>query len=252
VRILLLDIETSPMKVYAWGLYDQNIAINQIVEKGYTMCWAAKWFGAEEILFSSYHRNGKKPMLSKIWQLIDEADAIIHYNGTKFDMPTLNQEFILHDLPRPSPYKQIDLLRTARKQFRLPSNKLSYVSEYLGYGDKVKHKGMDLWRECMEGDEEAWKVMEEYNIRDVELLEKIYVRLLPWIDGHPNYGVYVDIHDSPRCPRCGSHHLHRRGYSYTNTMRYQRLHCQDCGAWSRERVNNLDAEQRKNILVEAR
>jgi DNA polymerase elongation subunit (family B)/predicted RNA-binding Zn-ribbon protein involved in translation (DUF1610 family) len=251
LKILLLDIETAPHRVYAWGLWDQNIAINQIEEPGYTMCWAAKWYNDTQTHFMGLNKHSKQEMLRGIHTLIDEADAVVHYNGTKFDMPILNQEFIYHEFPRPSPYKQIDLLRTARKQFRLPSNKLSYVSEYLGLGSKVHHKGMTLWRDCMAGDKEAWEVMQEYNIRDVQLLEDMYVRLLPWIDGHPNIGLHR-LDGLHHCPKCGSTHLHRRGHYYTNTMRYQRLQCQACGAWSRERANNLSADERRNIIVEAK
>lgn len=251
MKTLLLDIETAPHRVYAWGLWDQNIALNQIEEPGYTICWAAKWYGEKSIDFASIHKDGRVAMLEIIWTLLDDADCVVHYNGTRFDIPTLNQEFVKEGLPPPAPYKQVDLLLTARRRFRLPSNKLSYVSEYLGYGDKVKHKGMDLWRECMQGDDKAWKTMEEYNKRDVELLEKVYGRLLPWVNNHPNVALYDgDVEHS--CPRCGSHNVQRRGLAHTATLTYQRYHCNDCGSWSRERVNNMPKEKKANLLVEAR
>ena len=47
-KILSLDIETAPAKVYCWGLWDQNIGINQIVEDGYVLCWCAKWIDKKE------------------------------------------------------------------------------------------------------------------------------------------------------------------------------------------------------------
>jgi len=52
-KILFLDIESAPSRVYTWGLFNQNIALNQIEEPGYTLCWAAKWFGKKKMLFSS-------------------------------------------------------------------------------------------------------------------------------------------------------------------------------------------------------
>lgn len=251
MKTLLLDIETAPHRVYAWGLWNQDIAINQIEEPGYTLCWAAKWYGDKDVLFSSIHEDGKQLMLHLIWDMLHNADAVIHYNGTKFDIPTLNQEFLSAGFGKPAPYKQIDLLRTARKQFRLPSNKLDYVASYLGLGGKVKHKGMELWRKCMAGDEEAWEVMQKYNEQDVKLLEQVYERLLPWIDGHPNASLYTDLPDM-RCTKCGSVHLQKRGFSHTQTMTYQRFQCMSCGSWLRSRSNVLTAEKRKNILVEAK
>lgn len=251
MKVLLLDIETAPHRVYAWGLWDQNIALNQIEEPGYTMCWAAKWLGKKSIYFKGLNKHSKKEMVQGIYDLVDEADVVVHYNGTKFDMPTLNQEFALLGLSKPAPYKQVDLLRTVRKQFRLPSNKLSYVSRYLGLGEKETHKGMALWRECMAGDAKAWRAMERYNKQDVRLLEQMYDKLRPWIDGHPNVALY-DGSETVRCPRCGGENLQKRGYAYTPTMQYQQYRCSDCGAWSRERLNSMDKEERKNLLVESK
>lgn len=251
MKTLFLDIETAPHKVYAWGLFKQNIALNQIQEAGYTMCWAAKWKGKDDIMFRSIQTHTEWDMAHGIWEMINEADAVVHYNGTKFDMPTLNREFLNLNFPRPAPYKQIDLLRTVRRQFRLASNKLDYVAQYLGLGGKVEHKGMELWRDCMEGKQEAWDIMETYNKHDVRLLEQVYDRVLPWIDGHPNLGLYHGD-DIPHCVRCNSTHMTKRGFSYTQTMRYQRYQCSDCGTWNRERINNLPKEKKAAIMVEAK
>ena len=251
MKILLLDIETAPNRVYAWGLWDQNIYIDQIEEPGYTMCWAAKWLGDKEVIFSSRQETTMEKMVKKIWDLIDEADAVIHYNGTKFDMPTLNKEFITYGLSKPAPYKQIDLLRTARSQFRFPSNKLDYVTQYLGLEGKLEHKGMSLWRDCMAGKDAAWKIMKKYNIQDVKILEDLYRRLLPWIPNHPNVNLY-DESTTPRCPKCGGKHLQKRGFAYTPTMVYQRYQCQTCKSWSRERTNSMDKEKKRSLLVETK
>jgi len=246
MKLLHLDIETAPHKVYAWGLWKQNIAINQIEEPGYTLCWAAKWHGKKEVLFDSLQRSSNIGMLRRVYELLDEADAVCHYNGTRFDLPTLNQEFAIHNLPPPSPYHQIDLLRTARKSFRLPSNKLDYVARHLGLGSKLAHKGMTLWLGCMQGNEKDWRIMEKYNKQDVRLLEKVYKKVLPWIENHPNVALYND-NEQRQCPTCGSHKLQSRGYYYTRTQRYRKLHCTSCGKWSRERVNATPPEK-NNVL----
>ena len=209
MKILLLDIESSPNVAHVWGLWQQNVGINQLMESSYVLCWAAKWLGEDEpIMFDSVHQSKPKKMLKGIYDLLNDADAVIHYNGTKFDIPTLNKEFLLHSFTPPSPYKQIDLLRVARSQFRFPSNKLDYVAQRLGLGKKTAHSGMELWTKCMAGDDSAWKVMEKYNKQDVTLLENVYHRILPWIKHHPNYNLYSDGHV---CPTCSSTKLHKRG-----------------------------------------
>lgn len=234
MKILLLDIETAPNLVHVWGLWQQNVSISQIMDASYVMCWAAKWLGEEEIFFDSVHQSRPKRMLHRVHSLIDEADAVIHYNGARFDMPTLNKEFLLHGMPPPSPYKQIDLLNTARGRFRFPSNKLDYIAQALGVGKKHEHAGHRLWVECMAGNDESWEVMETYNKQDVRLLEAVYNVFLPWIKNHPNMNIYHDTEDT--CPTCGGVHLKKRGFSYTITQKYQRYVCKDCGTWSRSRT----------------
>jgi DNA polymerase elongation subunit (family B) len=234
MKLLLLDIETAPNVAHVWGLWNQNIGTNQIMASGYTLCWAAKWYKEKKIMFNSIKKSNEKEMIEEVHALITEADAVIHYNGTKFDMPTLNKEFVLQGMAPPAPYKQIDLLTTARRQFRFPSNKLDYVSSNLGLGSKVKHKGHDLWIKCMAGDVSAWRIMEKYNKQDVKLLEKVYDRLLPWVKNHPNHGLFEG--EDAQCTNCGSSSLQKRGFSRTAVGIYQRYQCNDCGSWNRSRT----------------
>jgi hypothetical protein len=247
MKILLLDIETAPNKVYTWGLWKQNIALNQIDEIGYTLSWAAKWYKDRKVMFSSIHTDEKKEMLKQVYRLLEEADVVIHFNGTTFDIPILNQEFVSMGWTPPAPFQQVDMLRVVRANFRLTSNKLDFVLRFLGIPGKIEHKGMQLWRDCMTGDAAAWRVMERYNKGDVTKLEEVYTRLLPWIRGHPNYGLYSDD-NRPVCPYCGGHHLVKKGKRYTTVLTYRRWRCKSCGGWSQELFNDMSLEHRKNII----
>lgn len=229
MKILLLDIESSPNTAHVWGLWQQNVSINQLMESSYVLCYAAKWYGEKEVMFDSVHKSRPKTMLKGIHGLLNDADAVVHYNGTKFDIPTLNKEFLLHSFNPPSPYKQIDLLRVVRSNFRFPSNKLDYVAQRLSLGKKHEHEGHELWVKCMNGDKDAWKRMEKYNIQDVVLLENLYSHLLPWIKSHPNHNLFSDGHV---CPNCSSSSLQRRGTAISATGTYQRYQCRSCGTWS--------------------
>lgn len=229
MKILLLDIESSPNTAHVWGLWQQNVSINQLMESSYVLCYAAKWYGDKEVMFDSVHKSRPKTMLKGIHGLLNDADAVVHYNGTKFDIPTLNKEFLLHSFNPPSPYKQIDLLRVVRSNFRFPSNKLDYVAQRLNLGKKHEHEGHELWVKCMNGDKDAWKRMEKYNIQDVVLLENLYGHLLPWIKSHPNHNLFSDGHV---CPNCGSSGVQKRGTAISATGTYQRYQCRSCGTWS--------------------
>jgi len=232
LKTLLLDIETAPNLAYVWGLWKQNIQPSMIADASYVLCWAAKWFGEDEIMFDSVHESSEKQMLKGIHKLLDQADVAVHYNGRSFDVPTLNKEFLLNKMRPPSPYKQVDLLEVSRTNFRFQSHRLDYVSKLLGHGGKTKHSGAQLWIDCMAGKDEAWDKMEEYNRNDVVQLEKVYLDFRPWIKGHPNHGAFDDRPEA--CPHCGAEGtLQRRGYAVTRDVKYARYQCTDCGAWSR-------------------
>jgi DNA polymerase elongation subunit (family B) len=234
MQTLFVDIETSPNTAHVWSLWKQTVSLSQLMESSYTMCWAAKWADSEQVFFDSVYQSSSKKMIKGIHALLNEADMIVHYHGTNFDIPTLNKEFLLHDLAPPSPSKQLDLLRVVREKFRFPSNKLDYVAQRLGLGGKHDHEGHMLWVKCMNNDPAAWKAMQKYNQQDVVLLEKLYHKLTPWIKGHLNYSVFTDAFV---CPTCGSAEYQRRGYAYTSASKYQRYQCKACHGWFRGHTN---------------
>jgi uncharacterized protein YprB with RNaseH-like and TPR domain len=230
MKLLFLDIETKATIIKTWKLYDITAGLNQIMKRGTVICWAAKWKDDKNIMFDSEWQSSHKKMIKHIWSLIDEADVVCHYNGQAFDMKELNRQFLLHDLPPPSPYKQLDLHRVVKSNFRFISNKLDNISQELNIGAKVKHSGMDLWNDVEKKDANAQKIMQKYNEQDTLLLEKLYNKLLPWLGGHINHNSFSSL---CVCPACGSNHLNKRGYQTTNTQTYQRWRCMSCGSWSR-------------------
>lgn len=229
VRVLAIDIETSPNLAHVWGLFDQTVSLSQLRESTEMLCFAAKWLGEKGTMFHSQHADGREAMVRAAHDLLDQADVLLHFNGKSFDVKHLNREFLLAGLTPPSPYRQIDLLLAARSKFKFPSNKLQYISTALGLTGKAKHEGHDLWVKCMAGDAAAWKRMERYNKQDVVLLEELYEKLLPWLPNHPN----VNLYGTDGCPNCGSDKLHRRGYAYTGVSKYQQFHCTRCGSYFR-------------------
>lgn len=233
MKLLHLDIETAPNLAHVWGIWQVNVALNQIMAPGYVLCWAAKWDGESKVFYESIHGAGKSKMLRRIHALLSDADCVVTFNGISFDIPTLNSEFLQAGMSPPAPYKHIDLLKVAQKRFRLPSYKLEFVAKHLGVGAKLKHEGHELWVRCMNNDRRAWATMEQYNRNDILLQEKVYHLFRPWIPNPPNSGLYSGD-DAPRCPNCGGDHLQRRGIARTRAQQYARYQCMDCGAWSRD------------------
>jgi len=253
-KILLLDIETAPHLGYMWGLFKQNVGLNQVKKTGYIMSWAAKWMGNKKVYYAdTKHGNegAERGMLLKLQPLLEEADIVIGHNGDGFDMKWIRGRFLYHRLPIIPPMKQIDTLKIAKGQFRLMSNKLEHIADLLGVAPKEQHKafpGFELWAECIQGNGAAWKEMKSYNKQDVITLEAVYIEMLPWAKAHPNIGNFI-ADGEMRCTKCGSADLHKRGFAYTNVGKFQRYQCQDCGGWSRDRTSIHNKGQRGALLM---
>lgn len=240
-KILLFDIETSPILGYVWSLWDQNVALNQIHTDWHLLSWAAKWHFSKEVI----HRDQRamknieddKALVKGLWRLLDEADVVVTQNGKKFDAKKINARFAIHGLKPPAPYKHIDTLQIAKRHFGFTSNKLEYMTDKLctKYKKLVDHKfqGFELWKQCLAGNVKAWDEMKRYNIRDVLSLEELYTKLAPW-DTTVNLALY---YDDAKCS-CGSSQLQSRGFTFTKVGKFRRFQCQGCGAWLRGGENH--------------
>lgn len=252
VKILTIDIETAPSVGYVWGMFKQNLGLNMLLQNSYILSFAAKWLDSEDVIYRESRLLGRDKSLTKhIIRLLDAADIVIAHNGKKFDMPVINGRAVVHGIDPPSPYKIIDTLPVARRQFRFISNKLEHLADILDCAPKKQHSkfpGFTLWDECLKQNDEAWKEMKEYNIQDVITLEQIYLRMRPWMPNHPNIAVFGE-EERPVCPKCGSHHVHFRGYITTNTQKYRRFKCKSCGGWSRTRYTEYPKDSRKHLLT---
>ena len=245
MRILTLDIETSPNLGFFWGLFNQNIGITQIVEPTKVICYAAKWLGEDEVIYRDFE---EEDFLTTIWNLIDSADAVVHYNGTSFDMRHLNREFVEAGMGPPFVPKNIDLLKTVRQRFRFVSNKLDFVAGEL-LNEHKEPTTFKLWWDCIINNyDDAWNEMRAYNIQDVQLTEKLYLLLRPWITGHPNHGLYIDNQEKPVCRNCGSEKVESRGWQKLNVASYMRYKCKDCGANLRGRHMVQGGKKATHIL----
>lgn len=250
-KVLLLDIETAPIEARVWDLWDQNIALNQILKDWNIIAWAAKWQHEDKIHYQDL--RGKNPrkdkkLLKQIWQLIDSADIIVTQNGKKFDAKKLNARFVINGFQPPSTYKHIDTRQIAKRHFGFTSASLEYMCNTLNLRyKKLKHKkfpGMELWNECLNDNAEAWKEMEVYNKHDVLALSALYDRLYPW-DNSVNFNLYKDT-IKPSC-NCGGKEFVRNGYFYTASAKYQRFKCTACGSETRSKQNLFSKEKRQSL-----
>ena len=250
-RILLIDIETSPIIGFVWGLWDNNLGLNQIKQDWNILSVAAKWYGEKKVFYYDNSRaknvHDDKKILENIIKLLDKSDIVIGHNIKKFDHKKINARCAINKLPRPAPYKIIDTLTIAKKHFALTSNKLEYLVDKLCGVQKSPHKkfpGQALWTECLKGNKEAWAEMKKYNVNDVIILEKLYKVLQKW-DNTINFDLYSTT-DEVKC-NCGNTEFIKRGFSYTNDSKFQRFQCVECKSWYRGKVNLFSEEKRKSL-----
>lgn len=251
-KVLFYDVETAPILGYVWGLWENNVALNQVKGDWHLLSWSAKWQGSPKVYYED-QRGAKnieddRKLLKGIWRMLDEADIVVAQNGNSFDHKKLNARFILNGMQPPSTYKQIDTCILAKKHFKFTSNKLEYLSDKLcTQYKKLKHtafQGFDLWKACLDGNLSAWKEMERYNRQDVLALEELYGKLIPW-DSSVNFNLYAPG-GPPKC-KCKSTKFTKRGFFYTSVGKYQRYRCDGCGAETRDRVNLLTKEEKRGL-----
>lgn len=256
MKVLFLDIETAPIVAHIWSLWkEDNVGLNQVVSDWHLLSWSAKWLGdpPEKIMYQDQRLarviEDDKKLLRGVWRLLNEADVVIAHNGAHFDVKKLNARFIANGFQPPSPYRVIDTLQVAKRKFAFTSNRLEYLSKKLCVAHRKKqHKrfpGHELWRACLDRNQEAWKEMEDYNKADVLALEELYRQLAPWDKA---CDVRSSFMPSEGCS-CGSKDLKKNGVRADAGGRYQRWRCNDCGAEYRERKNLIEKSTRKKGLV---
>lgn len=253
-RILLFDLEVAPIDAWIWSLWAEPKSASYIKEDWYLLCWSAAWLDEEYVMYDSLnlHKRYKsnkeddRIIVESLWKLLDEADIVIAHNGKKFDVRKINTRFIAHGMKPPSSYKVVDTLTIARSRFGFTSNRLDYLGEYLGVGRKLETGGFDklhkpiIEKKC----KKTWKLMIDYNIQDIELLEKVYRKLAPWAKNHPNAFIHVDS-IYPLCPVCGSQDINKNGTYSTNTQIYQKWRCLSCG----HSLRSPKAEKKENLTL---
>jgi len=239
-KILFLDIETFPNIGLIWQKYQQDVL--EYVREWIIVAFTVKFLGDKKSYtytlpdFKGYKpgKEDDKQLMKKLWEFLDSADIVVGHNCRDFDCKKANARFLFHGMNSPSPYKIVDTLVEAKKHFNFNSNKLQDLSKYFNLGQKANPYGFQLWVGCMKGEPKWWDRMAYYNKTDVELLEKLYLKLLPWMN-HPAYGIYMNKDNV--CASCGSTHLQSRGFTRNKTTKYRRFFCCDCGSWGRDTKN---------------
>ena len=252
-KILVFDIETSHIefKTRVFSIWQQNLNPDHIVKDWYILCWSAKWLFEDKIYNASctpkeIEEGDDKRVTQSLWNMLNDADIVIAHNLRKFDRKVAQTRFLKNGLSLPSPYQEIDTLLHARKQFKISSNRLDYLGEFLEVGRKIDtEKG--LWDKVEDGDAQAMERMQMYCDQDVLLLENVYLEMRPYIQPHPNIGLFIEKSFDMTCPSCGGNHLTNIGEYSTTVNTYDAYRCDDCNSLTRARRANTPLKSNLNI-----
>lgn len=258
-RVLCFDLETSPAIAAAFGRFKQFLGQDNILsEGGVILCAAYKWLG-EEGEPKLLHVTGQSlmdiddlPVVVRLWELFEEADAVVAHNAKGFDVGMLQARVLHHGLPPLPHVKVLDTLIMAKKNFRLPNNKLDSICAFLGIERKADAGGVLTWLQYMMGDKAAVEHMHTYCLQDVNILEKVYYRLRAF--GHAGSefnAAHYHADEAVRCHVCGAADVHPTGRStFTAISEFAEMRCKSCQAVSRARKVLNGKEKRSTIVVQ--
>ena len=260
-KILVIDIETSPLELYGWKLFDENFSLEQIAKDWSILSFSAMWLHKpKRVIYMDTGGRGKaqvrndKRLMKPLWNLLDEADIVVAQNGKRFDVRKIRARLIAHGFGPPSPFRVVDTMLVARKYFAFTSQKLKYTSSILAPNAvKDEHKefpGFELWAEVLKDNPRAWKVMKRYNEQDIRATAEVYLACRAWDDQHPNMGTFSAA-EQHICPHCGSDNvIGRNGWREVKQQGvYKRYQCKDCGGWSRGKIMLNRIEKRRAQLA---
>jgi uncharacterized protein YprB with RNaseH-like and TPR domain len=252
-RVIVFDIETLPLKAYAWDVWKQDLNPSQIIDDWVMLSWASKDLMRGEVRSDiltpkeARKRNDRR-IVESLWEEFNNASILIGQNIVDFDIPKANTRFLYHGMIPPSPYRTVDTLKILKYNFRFSYNRLDYINTQLGLTPKMSNDGFPLWVKCADGDQKSLDDMSDYNRQDILSGEELYLAVRAWDTRHPNIGLFYDDLEK-RCKNCGSTSLEKLGKSYQTALGiYDCLRCNNCGAVGRKAKNKTSKVKRDSLL----
>lgn len=247
-KILIFDIETFPLEVYAWGIRDQHIPVDMVKRDWSIASVSAKFLGENKVHYKDTSKQADifddKELVAFTQGLIAQADVLVTQNGIRFDEKRINSRAYFNDQPVTPKRKHIDLLQIGKQYFDHTSHKLAWITRKLESSHQksshAKFPGIQLWLECMKGNKEAWREMRLYNAQDVIATEEVYKDYIKWAENadlRPHAGIALTA-----CRACGSFNLAKNGTVRRVNGQFQTFLCSDCGCTTTDKgqKNNLD------------
>lgn len=142
--------------------------------------------GRKEVRFVE-NEDGEKEVLSWLKNELKGCETIITWYGSKFDIPFLLSRAVVNgvDLSELLTIHSLDLCEFFRKNFIFSKNSLSEIAKILNIPKEDEVGGKDvlkLYIKFTQGDEKAREMITNHCLKDLEVLEKIFEKVQPYLN----------------------------------------------------------------------
>lgn len=239
---LFFDIETSPNIVFSWNVgYNINLDYSNIINERAIICICYKWEHENKVRYLTWNKGDDSAMVKHFAEVINSADEVIGHNSDRYDIKWFRTRCLYHGVSMTPYIKSIDTLKLSRGGFKFNSNRLDYISKFIGLGGKMDTGGFDLWKKIvLNNDKKSLTTMVAYCKRDVLLLEAVFKRLNAYSKHKTNRAV-LKGKSKCSCPECTSDHTIIRGYSMSALgIKKASMQCRDCNKYFRVSIKDLE------------
>jgi DNA polymerase elongation subunit (family B) len=223
---LFFDIETSYCTGWFWRpSFKTSISYDQVLNNSAIICICYKWQGSNKIHSLKWDKGNDKEMIKKFIDVLLDADEVVGHNSDKFDLKWVRTRCLMAGVNSLPDFKSIDTLKISRSKFNFPSNRLDAIGKYLGFGGKKDTGGIQLWHDIIQRNStKAMGQMIDYCKRDVDLLEKVFLKL----EGYSKHKTHLGDNGAD-CPYCASERtgLNNRVVGATGQIKC-RMVCHEC------------------------
>jgi hypothetical protein len=118
-------------------------------------------------------RSEDGELAAKIIKVLSDCDIAYAHNGANYDLPWLNSIALKYGLP-PLKIKLIDPVQVARRKYRIGSNSLGSLANFLNIPETKMPVPPDTWRFALfNNDKAAWATLRERCESDVRVLNLV-------------------------------------------------------------------------------
>ncbi len=127
-------------------------------------------------------RGDDRELVKEVCRLVRGHDVVVAHNGSRFDIPMLRTRALRWGLAPLKEVKLVDPCSIAWRKFKLRSNRLGAIADFVGIKDKKTPLDMSLWADVMlNGNARGMNKIVEHCEADIRVLRGVLDFVKPFI-----------------------------------------------------------------------